>query len=337
MTTATLVVSGTPTNENIKGRLLPFFTLTQSKTVPTTGHGHQNAKQAQGTITFFNGLFVSQTIATGTILTGREGVPVVTDQLAIIPAALATTPPTYGQVTISAHALNPGSSGNIAAGDINTACCLPSVLAQNTASFQGGQSARNYTFVTKADIQSVSQTLTTAVTRSENATMQVQLTTEEGLLTTPCTPTMSSNHHSGDEAALVTVTISENCTGVAYDETTLHAQGTKLLMQEAAKTVGTHYILFGDIHVTIFHTTVTNKTNEIATLTVNTSGTWVYQITQSEQQHIKLLIVGKHKSDALHILLSLPGIQIATISGIDITAKLPGSTDLIRFVFVYNG
>lgn len=334
MATTTLVVSNTPTNGNIKGRLLPSFTLTQSKDVAATGHGHQNAKQAQGTLTFFNGLFVSQTIATGTILTGREGVQIVTDQLAIIPAALATTPPTFGQVTVSAHALAPGSSGNIATGDINTACCLPSVLAQNTEAFQGGQNERNYIFVTTADIQSVSQLLTASVTRSENAAMQAQLTTDEGLLTQPCTPTLSSNHHPGDEETTVTVTVSETCSGIAYDNAALHAQAARLLLIKASKTVETHYSLFGDIQVTILAVQLTNKTNQIAAITVSTSGTWVYQITQSEQQHMKLLIAGKSKQQALHILLSLPGIQRAIIAGIEDTGSVPKDSTHIKIVIL---
>jgi VCBS repeat-containing protein len=334
LTTATLVVSETPTNGNIKGRLLPSITLTQSNTVAATGHGHQNAEQAQGTITFFNGVFVSQTIAAGTILTGRDGVQVVTDQLASIPAALATTPPTYGQVTVSAHALAPGSSGNIAARDINTACCLPSVLAQNTASFQGGQSERDFTFVTKADIQSISQLLIASVTRSENAALQAQLATDEGLLTPPCTPTTSSNHRPGDETGEFTVTVSEKCIGIAYDEATLHEQGAKLLTKAASKTVGTHYSLFGDIQVTILSATITSKPNGIATILVSISGTWVYQITQKEQQAIKHLIAGKRKSDALHILLSLQGIQRATIAGIDDPRSIPKDTTHIRIVIL---
>src|SRR5712692_8813638 len=152
-TKATLmVVSGIPTGAHIPARLLPPLTLTQTTTAIATGKGHQDAKAAMGTITFYNGLFASQTIAAGTTLTGSDGIQVVTDQLAVIPAALATTPPTYGQVTVSAHTLKPGPQGNIPVRDVNQACCLPSLLAQNIAAFQGGQNERDYTVVTREDI-----------------------------------------------------------------------------------------------------------------------------------------------------------------------------------------
>src|SRR5260221_948700 len=37
------------------GRVIPPTTLSQCKTVPTTGHGHQDARAATGTVTFYNG------------------------------------------------------------------------------------------------------------------------------------------------------------------------------------------------------------------------------------------------------------------------------------------
>src|SRR5258708_31450942 len=37
------------------GRLLPPLTLSQAQTVPTTDRGHQDARAAQGLITFYNG------------------------------------------------------------------------------------------------------------------------------------------------------------------------------------------------------------------------------------------------------------------------------------------
>jgi hypothetical protein len=51
-TTTIVVVSGTPTGGGrMQGRLLPSLTLTQTRTVPATGKGHQDAQYAVGTIT----------------------------------------------------------------------------------------------------------------------------------------------------------------------------------------------------------------------------------------------------------------------------------------------
>src|SRR5439155_14572851 len=62
------------------GRLLNPITISQSQTVATTGHGHQDAKAATGTVTFYNGLFIQQFIASGTVYTGQDGVEIITTQ-----------------------------------------------------------------------------------------------------------------------------------------------------------------------------------------------------------------------------------------------------------------
>src|SRR6266702_5537600 len=48
------------------GRVLQPITISQSATTHTTGHGHQDARNATGTVTFYNGLFTQQFIASGT-------------------------------------------------------------------------------------------------------------------------------------------------------------------------------------------------------------------------------------------------------------------------------
>jgi hypothetical protein len=62
------------------GRLLQPITLSQSATTHTTGRGHQDARSATGTVTFFNGLFTQQFVASGTVYTGQDGVEIVTTQ-----------------------------------------------------------------------------------------------------------------------------------------------------------------------------------------------------------------------------------------------------------------
>jgi hypothetical protein len=148
----------------VHGRLLPTLTLSQIVTVPATGKRHQAATRAEGTITLYNGLLISQTIAAGTVLTGSDGAQVVTDHPATIPAA---NPPTEGQTTVPAHALNTGASGNIPAYDINQACCATSVLAKNTAAFTGGQSTRAYSVVTASDLASAEAAVNPTILKSQ--------------------------------------------------------------------------------------------------------------------------------------------------------------------------
>src|SRR5260370_38251231 len=61
------------------GRLLSPTTLSQEKTVPTTGHGHQDAKAATRTFTFYNGSNTPQTINPGTVFPGTDGIQLQTE------------------------------------------------------------------------------------------------------------------------------------------------------------------------------------------------------------------------------------------------------------------
>ena len=331
-------IVGKPTNDEIQARLLPSLTLTQSQTVPATGKGHQEAQQAAGTITFFNGLFTSQTVAAGTTFTGQDGVHIVTDQLAIIPAALATTPPTYGQVTVSAHALTPGPSGNILVRDVNQACCLPSVLAQNTVSFQGGQTQRNFTFVTRADIQKVVATLTNTLTEDIHAAFQAHVTPQEGLITPACAQTVTSDHQPEEEAPAVTVTVSERCTSVAYNNAALQEQATHVLTNQAEKQLGASYRLIGTIQVTPLHATITTEPARRASIAARVMGTWGYVFPKAQLNGMRAHLVGMAKEKAVAWLTKQRGVHQATlrVHRLDTSTLLPTNPTSIHIDLLYT-
>jgi hypothetical protein len=301
-----------------------------------TGKGHQDAEAAMGTITFFNGLFTSQTTAAGTTLTGSDGVQVVTDQLAVIPAALATAPPTYGQVTVPAHALYPGPRGNIRVRDINQTYCLLSVLAQNTDAFRGGQLERDYTVVTGKDIDRGVAGLTTTLIQGAQAAFTAQLTTHEALVTPDCKRTVTSDHQAGAEAATVTVTVSEQCTAIAYDAAALREQATRMFTYELVRREGIHYRLLGAVQVSVLHARIIDQMREVASLTVHIEGMWLYRFNQQELQRIRQLVAGKTASQAVRILMGLPGIQRATIEGLGENRSLPKDSSRMK-VLILSG
>ncbi len=304
------------------GRVLPPLTISQSQTTKATGHGHQPAAQATGYITLYNGQFQSVYIAAGTILTGASGIQVVTDQDASIPAA---NPPTFGQVTISAHAINAGRTGNIAAYDINQACCATSVLAKNTQPFYGGQDERTYTTVTQKDIQSVSTVLTTSLTQSMQGALQGQLHQGEAVQLIPCTPTVTSDHPIGAEATQVKVTVSQSCSAVAYNSHELGAKATAFLSHQAIHTVGAGYTVFGTVQVRVNQASVASTAPHLVFLSFKATGTWIYGISFNAQRQIKHLIAGKTTQEAQHLLASLPGVEQASIrfSGFGDDTRLP--------------
>jgi len=154
-TTATITI-GTE-SADIHGRVLAPLTLSQEQTVTASGHGHQNAAQATGSLIYFNGSFSSQTIDAGTVYTGADGVQVVTDQTVTIAAATPGNPPQFGEASVTAHARLAGASGNIQSGDISI---TGNTLQVRNTQFANGVNARDFTIVSKADIQGVVSTLT---------------------------------------------------------------------------------------------------------------------------------------------------------------------------------
>ncbi len=315
------------------GRLLHPLTVSQSQTVPTTGKGHQSARAATGFLTFYNGQFTSQTVAAGTVLIGVSGVQIVTDQEAHIPAG---NPPSYGHVTVSAHAINPGVTGNIPGYDINQACCANAVLAKNTQPFRGGAAERNFQTVAPSDSATIVATLTKSLAQAVSGALQGQRTPLEQLQLLPCTPTVTSDHRIGQEAATVTVSVSETCSAVAYNKAEVDRKATDLLIHQAGTQAGTAYSPFRNIQVRVTRAAISHPPHPLVFLSFDASGTWIYALAQRTQQQIKTRIAGKTIPVALQLLVSLPGVERASLrfAGFGDAARLPKNTQYIHFVLL---
>jgi Baseplate J-like protein len=198
----------------IQGYALAPVSKTVKVTAIATGRQHIAATTATGTITFYNGAIYTQIIPFGTVLKGSDGIAIITDEQAVIPAAQQTTPPTYGQVSVSAHALTQGIVGNIRAGDINEACCVTSVIAQN-ASFHGGRDASTYTYLSDQDVQN-----TTAPLLPMFQVQTLSLLPRPQLNPT-CTTTTTSTPTIGKETTSAVLRITETCKAFSYAVTSV--------------------------------------------------------------------------------------------------------------------
>ena len=310
------------------GRVLPSLTISQSQTTATTGKGHQDAKAAFGYLIFYNGQFQNVTIPAGTIFTGASGVQIITNQDATIPAA---NPPSFGQVTITAHAINPGVKGNIPAYDMNQACCAASVLVKNTQ-FTRGQDERDYQTVAKSDITSIAIPLKAAVSQSMKGALQGQLKPNEQLQLLPCTPTVTSNHRIGAEATSVKVTVSQTCSAVAYNSQQVETKAMTFLAAQARQKTGAGYSLFGTAHVSVTQAAVTGTTKPLVFLSFKAQGTWIYGLSSTAQQQIKHFIAGKTTQQAVTLLASLPGVEQTSIqfTGFGDDTRLPKQSRYIH-------
>ena len=311
------------------GKLLSPITVSQSETVPATGHGHQDARQGTGTLTFYNGLATVQQVSAGTVLIGNDGMQVAIDRSVLIPA---NNPPNDGETQISAHATHTGSAGNIAAEDINTTLSS-GLYVRNLTGFSGGQDARDFLLVTQADRNHAATSLQAKVSASMSAALQGQLLPGQVLHPLPCSPAITADHAIGEEAISLTVTVSETCTAVAYDEQQLQTRATQLLTTQAAHTFGVGYLLSDNVQVNVSRAVV-SPTDAQVVLTFTCIGTFAYTLTAQTQQHLKALLAGQPRLAALHWLRQQSGIQTASISGVADNQPLPDDLSHIHLLIV---
>jgi hypothetical protein len=245
----------------------------------------------------------------GELLKGSDRVEVVTLQDAVIPAGMLAT---NGQVTVPARAVHAGPQGNIRAGDIYGKCCRDNVFVSN-GPFSGGQDARSYQMVTQQDINGAASSLKARLDLSVQAALSQQVQPTETLVTPiPCSTTVTPDHQAGSETTQVSVTVSETCTGEVYTTSALHDLLMQTMTQQAIKQLGNGYSLVGDLQPSITRATM-NRRQETMILQVKVISTWMYQLSQAQQDSIKLAIRGKSKEEATALLLHMPGIQTVSI------------------------
>jgi hypothetical protein len=253
-------------------------------------------------VTFYNAAPYAQTVAAGTVLTGADGVEIVTDSPAVIPAG---NPPTFGIATVPAHAAAIGPQGNIAPLDLNGLCCIGGISVKNTAAFHDGQYAYDYPMVTQADIDHAAGPLLAALTPQTQATLHAQVSPNERLARqVQCQPAVTPNHPVGSNASQVTVSVSVTCHAEAYDYGAIVRQVTGALLHEATTTLGSSYRLAGTISTTITPQAGAPPHAKPGTLTllVTGQGIWVYQVSRAEQARLTRLILGLSRQAAMQVL-----------------------------------
>jgi hypothetical protein len=301
--TVTALATGTPeqARKQVAARVLVVSSPTQSQTAPTTGTGHAPARGGEGTVTFYNAAPYAQTVVAGTLLTGADGVEIVTDAPAVIPAG---NPPIEGELTVPAHATAIGPQGNIAPLDLNGLCCMAGISVKNTTAFHDGQYAYDYPMVTQQDIDQAARPLLATLTPETQATLQAQVRPNERLAgQVECQSTVTPDHPVGSDASQVTVSVSVTCHAQVYDHEAVVRLVTNALMQQATTTLSTAYALRGPISTTITQAGAPAHAKPgTLILLVTGQGVWVYQVSTAEQAHLTRLIAGLSRQAAMHVL-----------------------------------
>ena len=314
-----IAVTGKPDiiENQVQARDLSYSTLPQSMAVAATGVVQKQGVQAIGTLTFYNGMTVSQIVLAGTLWNVSPGVQIVTDEVANIPAA---NPPLEGQVTVKAHADNYGINGDIGALSINGECCTSppdhTIFAKNLSSFTGGKDPISYTFVQKGDIDGAASSLEQTLTPAALTKLKSRAHSNEEFVTSPqCTNTVSSNHNINDRASNIKVTVIVTCSGEVYDKQAAEKIATGLLNQEAVTSLGTGYALTHTISTSIIQAIVINANEGTISLNIKASGLWVYQFNALQKQNLVKLIANKTSQDAIKSLKQQAGVSNVQIDG----------------------
>jgi hypothetical protein len=307
-------VTGTPdpTREQVSARLLSVKSRTFTQTVPVTGHGHTQAQQAQGTLTFYNAAPYAQTVAAGTVLTGADGVALVTDQVASLPAGNL---PDVGMATVPAQAVQVGPQGNIAPLDLNGLCCVAGVSVKNTGAFWGGQNARDYRVVARQDVEAVAGPQSIALTQAAQASLQGEIRPNEQLASpAQCHPAQHTDHPIGSEATHVTITLTVTCQAEVYDAQAVQQRASAALGEQARTTLGTGYSVQGVIKTSVTQIATTEAAHGTLSLLVSAQGTWSYQFSTVEIARLSRQIAGLSRQEAIHLLKHNPHIQAISIA-----------------------
>ncbi len=136
----------------------------------------------------------------------------MTDADVTIPAA---NPPMFAVISVFAHALLPGTAGNIQAGDIDTTISN-GILVKNLGPFYGGKNARTYHTVTADDINTLATAVQAQLTNLGIGKLSKQLQTGEDLATPQCHMSIASAYKIGQETDKVVVSVNGTCKASAY-------------------------------------------------------------------------------------------------------------------------
>jgi serine/threonine protein kinase len=327
-----------PAQMQVQARIATSPAQTQQKPANATGTRKTAGAQAKGMLTFLNGSFKNPfTLNAGYSIVGADGTPVVTDSAVVIPIAKPGVGD--GQANVSAHVVTAGSTGNIAALDINHVCCISdnSVFVKNLSAFAGGQDPKNYMFVQQSDVDAVASPLKGSLSQQGLMALRRQIAPNEqpigALSAGACTPNVTSDQPIGDTGANISstnVTVSVTCNIEVYDSAAAKAIAARQLTTYAASTLGNGYAPKDSRAMRTDITIQGIDQQRTVALRVQARGTWVYRFSDDQRQSIARYLAGKSRAAALALLRQMIGINSASIPT-SITS-LPGDAGRINIV-----
>src|SRR5579883_298938 len=315
-----LTASPQVTQADVTTRLLPdrraSGQASDKRTVATSGLRSSGGTQATGLLDFTNPDFPPITISKGFTFIATNGVQISLDASIIVPAHSSTN-------GVPAHALEPGTGGNIGAGVLNTVCCGVSgrqVSITNLSPFSGGTDATVTHLVAQNDLTGVKNQLVPQLQQQALQQIKSHLQPGEVQAGQPTyTATVTSTPAVGQAATQVTVMVTVSATALVYNTTMARELARQLLSNEARLSLGPGYQPRGSLSIAV--PTVEQQTShDQLYLSISASGLWVYSITSQQEEQWRQAIKGASLTLAQSYLSTRPGIMAVHI-------QLPFGTD----------
>lgn len=294
----------------VTGARMLIASQSQTQSGVATGQGQINATTATGSVTLENDStnYYYVTKVGGTIVS-KSGVTIVCDQV------ITVYPGQSG--VFQAHAATAGSVGNIPAYDISITQTnnTGTIKVYNTQAFSGGQDARTYPIVQQSDISAVASSLEPTLQQSVQSALQGQLHVSEKMVATPnCTAKVASDKGVGAAVSSFNVTVTETCTGEAYNPVPAQAMAATLLQTQTTGSLDPRYALVNTVTTTVSQVAVSDSKHHTLSMTVAASGRWGYSFNTAQQQALVKLIAGKSQQDAQTLLAQQTGVSAVAIT-----------------------
>jgi serine/threonine protein kinase len=305
-----------PAKHQVSLRQLTFSPQKQERLVTATGTTYLKAKRASGTIIFYNTSPSNLLVKVGTRIQSTNGIWVITDQSINVPPRLYNNFVTA--VSVPAHAVSPGRSGNIGALAINQFCCnyRNMLMIKNLDPFSGGRDAQMHIFLQQSDIDGIVNKIQRTMSQQAINNIKRQIKPNEQLVSNPqCAIQSSVDQPIGEQwlnIASANVTVNAHCTGIAYNARGLQTLVRTLLMRKAVSDLGQGYTLVSTIAIKL-HVTDVDLKNQFVTFNVRAYGTWYYQFNNRQKQILAKYLVNQTRATALRLLSSHAGIVKARV------------------------
>jgi serine/threonine protein kinase len=306
-------------------------TISDSRTVPTTGSQSAGGVAAQGTVEFTNDANHDITVSAQMVFTSTTGIQVHLSQGVLVPARQNGQ---NGKNSGNAVAVSTGIAGNIPAHALDGTCCNNGISIKNTNPFSGGVDGQQVHAVAQTDLDGVRNQLLPRLERQVLQNIQHQLAPDETIAVAPSySVTNSPSVPVGSHADHVQVTVNVSGTAIVYNRTTATRIAIQLLSKDALQTLGQKYQVQGTPSL-LGNPTAHPGKNGIVFLSITIKGLWLYNLTPQEISNWPQAIKGSTTQAALAFLNVQPGVKSVEITLPFGSDHLPSSLSDIKIVLV---